>query len=194
MIIAEGSEIKVGGIILPGIFQKSEIEADAKIDEVDVKGKSVKPKQATGYEDAKITLEILLIADDMEDEYTKLEKIQSIFKQKNQQLPQVHEIFNKHLNTRGITRVLFKQLHSKETNKENAILVKCEFWEYIPMTIQAKKKTSQSSNSTAASGVSDNYNKYLQNRGSIKLDKTKASPARDNDFVAKYYKRGNSIV
>jgi hypothetical protein len=191
MIIVDESGIKVGGIILPGIFRQMEIDATAKVDEVDVKGKSVKPKQATGYEDAKINLGILLVADDIEDEFTKLEKIQNIFKKPNQKKPLVYEVVNKHLNIRGINNIIFKKLSSKETNKSDELLISCEFWEYIPINIKAtnkksaktasSKKTSKATNNNS-SGVSREYEEYLKTRGNApKLEKTKHTPAKDND-------------
>lgn len=195
MIIVDAGAVKVGGVLLPGIFQKLEIESDTKVDEIDVKGKSVKPKQATGYEDAKIKLILLLKASKNEDEYKQLTKIQNIFKRPGQEKPIVYEIFNKHLNTRGINKVIFKKLTTKEDNKGDLLAVECEFWEYIPITIQATKaqstSTSASSTTSAKPELTKEYETYLTNRTN-RIDKNKITAAVDDD--AKNYIRGGYYV
>ncbi len=192
--IGDSGLVKVGGTLLPGTFEKMEIEADVKVDEVDVKGKSVKPKQATGYEDAKIKLVINLRANNKEDEYTQLSKIQNIFKKPGQEKPNVYQIFNRHLNTRGIDKVIFKKLTTKEDNKSNILRVTCEFWEYIPITIQATKNTSITSSTTKSSiqpNLTDEYEAYLETR-SQRIDKTQKTAAIDDD--ASNYIRGGYYV
>ncbi|SKC68234.1 hypothetical protein [Maledivibacter halophilus] len=190
MIIVDTDIVKVGGVILPGIFQKLEIDSDVKVDEVDVKGKSVKPKQATGYEDAKIKLVIGLRPNNQEDEFEQLSRIQNIFKRPGQEKPKVYEIFNKHLNTRGITRVIFKKLTSREDNNSNIIKVVCEFWEYIPITIRSTKTSSVSNNNESSISPKLNlineYETYLEERNSP-IDKSKATAAIDDDIVWRPY-------
>ena len=66
MIFMEDGTIKLGGVILPGLVKSIEVMETAKVDEQEVEGSAVKPKQATGYEDAKINIE--LIIDDTEDQ------------------------------------------------------------------------------------------------------------------------------
>jgi hypothetical protein len=196
MIIIDTGTVKVGGIILPGTFEKLEIEADVQVDEVDVKGKAVKPKQATGYEDAKIKLVINLRPNNYEDEYDQLYRIQNIFKKPNQEKPNIYDIFNRHLNTRGITRVIFKKLTTKEDNKSNILQVTCEFWEYIPITIQTTKasgntSSQNSSSDSVAPELSDNYEAYLDTRHQ-RLDKTKKTAAVDDDAI-NYIRSGRNV-
>ncbi|WP_427340602.1 hypothetical protein [Caloranaerobacter sp. DY30410] len=190
MIIVDAGAIKVGGILLPGIFQKLEVESNAKVDEIDIKGKSVKPKQATGYEDAKIKITLILKANDDEDEYEQLVKIQNVFKRPGQEKPIVYEIFNKHLNARGISKVIFKKLTTKENNKSNLLIVECEFWEYIPITIKAAKSTSNVS-SNMKPELTKEYETYLSNRTN-RIDKNKITAAVDDD--ADNYIRGGHYV
>ena len=56
MIYLDESTIKIGGVILPGLFKSIEIKSDALIEEQTVEGRTEKPKQATGYDDAKINV------------------------------------------------------------------------------------------------------------------------------------------
>ena len=56
MIFVEDRLVKVGGVVLPGLLKSIEVTETAKVDEQEVEGSAVKPKQATGYEDAGSTL------------------------------------------------------------------------------------------------------------------------------------------
>ena len=183
-IITDASgKVKVGGVILPGIFQNIEVDGDVRIDEAEVEGKSAKPKQAVGYEDAKVKLNIVLINDEESTPYEKLKKLQNIFKRPGQQLPYVYEIVNRHLQARGITKIIFKKLSSSEDNNLDLIRATCEFWEYVPITIQAQKNTGVGSGT--APQLTKEYQEYLNQRNSkIGIghgNKTSRTAAVDDD-------------
>ena len=111
MIYTDGSEVMVDGVLLPGLFKSLEVTTAAEIEEQEVEGSTAKPKQATGYEDAKISVELILLddADGMTKE-SKLEVIQNFFRQPGQEIPAVHTIVNEHTVRRNISQVLFKQM------------------------------------------------------------------------------------
>lgn len=185
MIFIDDSVIKVGGVILPGIIKSLEIKADATVEEQKVEGNSAKPKQAIGYEDAKITLEIALEDGVDKTKEEKLKSIQNLFKKSGQLKPIVYEIINQHTSIRGIKKIIFKSLSTKETSKKSELTVSIEFWEYIPITITASKSTNNNSASTSAktaTNLNSDYETYLSNSrgGAPKVnDKTNKSPARD---------------
>lgn len=54
MIYTEDQIVKVNGVVLPGLVKSIEVKESAQIDEQEVEGSATKPKQATGYEDAKV--------------------------------------------------------------------------------------------------------------------------------------------
>ncbi|MFR9190651.1 MAG: hypothetical protein ACLVL7_10830 [Anaerotruncus massiliensis (ex Togo et al. 2019)] len=60
MIYTEDQLVKVNGVVLPGLVKSIEVKESAKIDEQEVEGSATKPKQATGYEDAKVNIELIL--------------------------------------------------------------------------------------------------------------------------------------
>jgi hypothetical protein len=204
MLIIDESTVKVGGVILPGIFKSFEIKGSAKVEEVDVKGRSTKPKQATGYSDAKLNLEIRLLDDDNKTALEKLKTIQALFKKSGQKKPTVHEIVSEHTSVRGITKVIFKDLTTKEKSDKSEMSVSLEFWEYIPITITATKSSSGNASSSskkkttsnAEINLNDDYKSYLPSRGKAPRiqDKTSASPAVDDYSVDMYsyrMRRGN---
>jgi hypothetical protein len=196
LIYVDDSTVKVGGVILPGLFKSIEIKSDAQIDEQTVEGSTAKPKQATGYEDAKITVELVLEDSPKETKEQKLTKIQNLFRASGQAKPIVHDIVNTHTAIRGIKKVLFKSLSTKEQNtKTSEITASMEFWEYVPTTITAtkasssSKKKSSSKSSSATSGLSASYQSYLKNdRGKAPkaASKTASSPAKDTADSSRY--------
>lgn len=185
MIYVDDKTIKVGGVVLPGLYKSLEIKAEAKVEEQEVEGSSSKPKQATGYEDAKINLEIILADGPDKTKDEKLIQIQNLFRRSGQARPEVHEIVNEHTAKRNVTRVIFKSLSTKETSKKDEITVSIEFWEYVPMTITSSKGKTATSSSNGTGSLSEvkGWDEYLNNRGTApKLsNKTSGSPARDDD-------------
>ena len=190
MIYTDGSEVMVDGVLLPGLFKSLEVTTAAEIEEQEVEGSTAKPKQATGYEDAKISVELILLddADGMTKE-SKLEVIQNFFRQPGQEVRAVDTIVNEHTVRRNISQVLFKQMVSKTTNANDQLSVTMEFWEYIPMTISVTSAKKAGETNYAADGagsgsgnLNKDYEKYLENRGQApkQKDKTVKTPAKDN--------------
>lgn len=181
MIFVDDSIIKLGGVILSGVVKSLEIKTDARVEEQEIEGNSAKPKQATGYEDAKITLEIALEDGETKTKEEKLKGIQSLFRNTGQAKPRVYDIVNEHTAIRGIKKVIFKSLTTKETNKKSELTISIEFWEYVATTITATSK-SKSSSSSAKTNLNNDYKDYLStSRGTApKLNnKTASSPAKD---------------
>lgn len=56
MIFIEDERVKLNGVVLPGLIKSIEVTETAKVDEQEVEGSATKPKQATGYEDAKVNI------------------------------------------------------------------------------------------------------------------------------------------
>lgn len=193
MIYFDDDTVKIGGVILPGIYKSIEIEHEAKIDEQTVEGSSSKPKQATGYDDAKISIELLLIDSEAAAKEDKLQVIQDLFKAEGQGKPQVHELISAHTAIRGTKQVIIKKVTSKETNKKDEITVTIELLQYDAMKITAastsgkSKKKGASSNST--SNLSEDYKKYLNGGRGLapkKQNRTAMSPAQTERWKQQY--------
>ena len=185
MIYFDDDTVKIGGVILPGIYKSIEVEHEAKIDEQTVEGSSSKPKQATGYDDAKINIELLLIDSETTTKEEKLGIIQGLFQAEGQEMPQVHDLVSVHTAIRGTRQVVIKKVSSKETNKKAEITVMIELLQYDVMKIKAASSGGGSkkavSAGSAASGLSENYKSYLSgNRGSApkQSNKTALSPCQ----------------
>ena len=168
MIYVEDQLVKVNGVVLPGLVKSIEVKESAKIDEQEVEGSATKPKQATGYEDAKITVELILDDTPTRTKYQALETVRAIFRKPGQTVPQPIPIVSEDTAKHGIDKVLFKGFSHKAEAKKEQITVSLEFWEYIPQTVKATKasgsggKASGSSGGgTTSSGLSEEYKSYL---------------------------------
>mgnify|MGYP000340960774 CR=1 FL=1 len=79
MIYTEDQLVKVNGVVLPGLVKSIEVKESAKIDEQEVEGSATKPKQATGYEDAKVNIELILDDTPTATKYQRLETVRALF-------------------------------------------------------------------------------------------------------------------
>ena len=124
MIVEDDKLIKINGKFLLGLITDLEIKNSAILEDLEIQGKGKKPKQATGFEDATISISLSLI-DDFKglSKEEKLLSIQNLFRQQNQKIPNVYDVVNKHINQRGIYKVILKDLSTKESNKKNEISV-----------------------------------------------------------------------
>ena len=176
MIFVEDNTIKLNGVVLPGLVKSIEVTESARIDEQEVEGSSTKPKQATGYEDAKINIELVVDDTDTQTKYQRLETLRAVFRKEGQGVPQPIPIVCEDAAAHGIDKVLFKSLNHKSEQKKSYFSVTLELWEYIPQTITAKSGSSSGSGKSgggAASNLKADYKSYLSNeRGK--------SPARDD--------------
>ena len=189
MIYTEDQLVKVNGVVLPGLVKSIEVKESAKIDEQEVEGSATKPKQATGYEDAKVNIELILDDTPTQTKYQRLETVRALFRTPGQSVPQPIPIVSEDTAKHGIDKVLFKGITHKSEVKKDQLTVSLEFWEYVPQTIQTTSSSSGSSSGGSSGGkaatqqttLSSDYQKYLQaNRGkSPAVDDASAAEALD---------------
>ena len=189
MIYTEDQLVKVNGVVLPGLVKSIEVKESAKIDEQEVEGSATKPKQATGYEDAKVNIELILDDTPTATKYQRLETVRALFRTPGQSVPQPIPIVSEDTAKHGIDKVLFKGITHKSEVKKDQLTVSLEFWEYVPQTIQTTSSSSGSSSGGSSGGktanqqktLSSDYQKYLQaNRGkSPAVDDASAAEALD---------------
>ncbi len=162
MIYVEDQTIKLNGIVLPGLVKSIEVKESALIDEQQVEGSAAKPKQATGYEDAKVNIELIIDDTPTQTKHQRLAVVRSLFRQPGQSVPQPIPIVCEDTAVHGIDKVLFKGISHKAENKAGQLPVTLEFWEHVPQTITTTKRSSNSS-STSGSGssITQEYSTYL---------------------------------
>lgn len=139
MIFLDDKEIKLGSKVLPGLILSIEITGDAKIEEAKVEGTKKIPRQATGYEDYKVTVSLELGDSQEKTKEQKLSELENLFHPANKSKPIPYELINKHTQLRGIKKVIFKNLSSVSDSKNDSIIVNLEFVEYERIKISVKK-------------------------------------------------------
>ena len=88
MIFIEDERIKLDGVVLPGLVKSIEVTETAKVDEQEVEGSAARPKQATGYEDAKVTIELIIDDTEGQTKYERYALLREIFRKPGQSVPQ----------------------------------------------------------------------------------------------------------
>lgn len=171
MIFIEDERVKLDGVVLPGLVKSIEVTESAKIDEQEVEGSAVKPKQATGYEDAKVNIELIIDDTETKSKYERYAALRELFRKPGQNVPKSIPIVCEDTAAHGIEKVLFKKLTHKGENKKNQLVAHLELWEYIPQTITAVStaKTS-SSGSSSKSSTKSTGNKAPSTSAPTQLD------------------------
>lgn len=192
MIYVDDNSVMVGGWVLPGLLKNIEVDSEILYEEIEVEGRTDKPKQVTGYADAKVFIDIELRGNSKEEVLQKLNKIQRIFRKPDVKTPYAYYIVNDYINARDINIIILKKVTSKIIAGEGFnIIVNLEFFEYIPITITARSSASASSSASNVQ-LNPNYQNYLVNdRGAAPKinDKTAASPSVDDKKLAMQYKK-----
>ncbi len=172
MIYVEDQLIKLNGVVLPGLVKSIEVTETAKVDEQEVEGSATKPKQATGYEDAKVNIELIIDDTPTQGKYDRYAVLRAVFRKPGQSVPQPIPIVSEDTVAHGIEKVIFKKLTHKGENKKGQLTATLELWEYIPQTITATKaggstggsgssSSSSSGSAPASSNLSADYQSYL---------------------------------
>ena len=173
MIYVEDELIKLNGVVLPGLVKSIEVIETAKVDEQEVEGSATKPKQATGYEDAKVNIELIIDDTPSQTKYQRYATLRAIFRSPGQSVPQPIPIISEDTAAHGVEKVIFKKLSHKGENKRGQLTATLELWEYIPQTITAKSGSSSGPGKSGGGAASNLKADYLSN------DRGK-SPARDD--------------
>lgn len=202
MIFIEDERVKLNGVVLPGLIKSIEVTETAKVDEQEVEGSATKPKQATGYEDAKVNIELIIDDTESQTKYERYAVLREIFRKSGQSVPQPIPIVCEDAAAHGVEKVIFKRLTHKGENKKSQLIASLELWEYIPQTITAAKssggvqgsgnaKSSSASGtkaSAASSGLGGEYQEYLSSdRGTVSatdLKKRKRMESKRNKSPA----------
>ncbi len=199
MIFIDDNSVMVGGWVLPGLLKSIEVDAEVLYEDVEIEGRTDKPKQVTGYADAKVYIDLELRGNSKNEVLQKLNKIQRIFRKPNIPTPYAYYIVNEHINARDINLIVLKKVTSKEgAGKEFNLIVNLEFFEYIPISITAQSTTSTTqaastpATTSSSTNLNENYQNYLDNnRGTAPKisDKSTASPSVDDRKLAMQYKK-----
>lgn len=126
-------EVKLDGADVPGILERLTIGCEVVFDEAEQDGMSGTTKTPMGWEDATITLVMVLVSEEDSTCYDKLSELNQTFKgYDNGANPKVFTVANPHVSARGIDHVVFKRLESSEDNERDIIVATLSFSEHNP--------------------------------------------------------------
>jgi hypothetical protein len=137
--------VQLAGARIPGILKSLSIAGQVRFDEAEQDGLSGKVKVPMGWTDADITLVVELTTESGLDCYDKLAQINATFKgTDNGGNPKVFDVVNRHAIARGIERVVFAGLGSRETDEDDVILADLAFVEHVPPVTKIEERVSAS--------------------------------------------------
>lgn len=169
MLIVQEHIVKLGGVKLSGQCKSVDITESASIEEVqDDKGKK-KAVQPTGYDAAKVVVEFILEDSGEKTQLEQLTEMQRLFKPYGQEKATLLKIYNEDCAARGISKVYFEKLSTKNTISESGRTATLEL--KAPQIAGIKLKDA----GTAAAGT-----KKTKKSGSKKKSKKKSSKSPAN--------------
>ncbi len=150
-------QVTLGGELLPGIFRDVSVRCDIRFDEAEEDARSGSTKTPLGWNDSDIDLSLDLLTDDDSTCYKKLRSLNSIFKGYDSNgNPKVYTVASSHVSARGITKIVFSGLSSRESDRDDMISCRLSFQEYKPAVVKVEsKKTSSSTPSTSTASDPD---------------------------------------
>ncbi|WP_415714388.1 hypothetical protein [Maridesulfovibrio sp.] len=152
----DDGKVSLGSTELNGLLQQMSVRGAVRFDEAEQDGVSGKVKTPMGWEDADVTLTLLLETDGDDDCYDRLADLDALFKgQDNGGNPKVLSVFNRHCQARHINQVVFAGLDSQESNRDDAILATLSFTEHRPATVATEERVIASNKAAPAIKASE---------------------------------------
>ena len=185
MLLVQEHLVKLGGVKLSGQMISIDISQSAKIEDIkDDKGKT-KANQPTGYESAKISIEFVLEDSASKTQLEQISEMQRLFKPYGQKTAKLLKIYNEDCAARGISKVYFQKLQSKNVISNSKRTVTLEL---LAPTITGIKLTAK----TQASAVKKNTDNALDVKKKSKKTKEK-SPAKAKRSTMKAKSRARKL-
>lgn len=140
IITDDFGQVKLGDQVLPGIIQQIEIDCSVRVDIEEVPGQSGSSKQPQGYDDAKVTIRVVLPTDEQSNCYSKAAELEGSFKKMGSQAkPFVYRVVNKHAAARGISQVVYQGLRTIEGNADDTITAEIDLLEFKPVVVKTEQ-------------------------------------------------------
>lgn len=143
----EIGQVKLGDRILPGVYQRMEIRGRLRMDKSRVKGRSGTTRLPEGWEDAQVSLELVLCDGEegtVADQVRQLVKMFQATDTKTAR-PFVYTIANWQLAAWGIRQVIFSELRSGDDDQTDLVPVTLTFeeWKPPPRKVESRRQVVQ---------------------------------------------------
>ena len=161
----------MGGTVLPGLVKSVEVTETAKVDEQEAEGSAFKPKQAVGYEAAKVNIELIIDEAEAQTKYERYAVLRAVFQTPGQSVLQpILIIVCEDTAAHGVDKVIFKKLTHKGESKKSQLTANLELWEYILSGSGSSGSAGETASTgtvqapAASSDLSADYQTYLRTK------------------------------
>ena len=189
LVNEEQIECLIGNITLPVPPRQMRIKQVLKIDEIEIKGRSGKIQQPTGYQDAQITIDLEICDKEeggkvVETARERFEQIQGLFRSSREAIQEPQEIVSTLTDACGIRQVLIKELevHDNELDFISCTLQLTEF-ESVENQLKVQAQEQMASDEAETKGEE-------AIAGNEKLNESLGNP--DDDYLNRQYEQGKS--
>lgn len=159
MLLIQDNLMKLGGVKLSGQMKSIEITEMAKIENIEDDKGRIKATQPTGYEPAKITVEIIIEATKHESEEDQIIKLQKLFRPYGQDKAKLMQIVNEDCRARGISQVYFLGFSTQKITASGGRIATLEFTTGVKAGIKTKAKKTGNGKNTNKSMEQVSYKK-----------------------------------
>ena len=146
---------------LPVPHNQMKVPQSVRIDEIEISGRSGKIKQAVGYEDTPISINVVLVDEEINGAVLmtaneQFEVLQNAFRARdNESLPRLFSIASRLTDLCRIKTVLFKNLEVKDTPGSNDLSVIINLVEFSPISAQVEKQALRKQTADEAAAEAD---------------------------------------
>lgn len=142
----EIGQVKLGDKILPGVYQRMEIRGRLRMDKSRVKGRSGTTRLPEGWEDAQVSLELLLCDGEEGTVADQVRQIVGLFQATDKTArPFVYTIAHWQLAAWGIRQVIFSELRAGDDSQTDLVPVTLTFeeWKPPPRKVESRRRVSE---------------------------------------------------
>lgn len=140
----------------PVPHQQMRVRQEAKIDEVEIPGRSGKVKQAVGYQDSSIEISITLVDEEdasgvVSSAVEQFKDLQDAFRKRDKEsLPRMFSVSSRLTDACRIKTVLFKGMEVNDTQGANDLAVTISLTEFEPIEMQVERQALEKVTAQAA--------------------------------------------
>ena len=180
MLFVREKVAKLGGKFLGGQVTNIEIQSSANVHVKQNKQGKITKMQASGYEQAKVIINITLESTKNNSANRQLKIIQSLFKANKQKNARKMKIVNTQCAACGVTQVYFKSVTCTKVISESSIIATLELWAPKTAGVKVKKKSSKK--------------KTAKKKSSKSKKSTSKSPAKDKKPLSTAKKNASKVT
>lgn len=133
--------VKLGGSALPGVVTSLKVRGRFEVEKKHMEGTSGSANLPKGFRDAAVEITLEILPGDVSIE-AQIKQLEAAFKQGGVNTAKPMRIVNRHLDARGITKVLFVGLDTEDGDEWDSTLATLSFVEYEQMNVKAETSAS----------------------------------------------------